>query len=179
MSEPSTVKLVESREVYSCFAFRVREDVIEARGRRLNRQIVVHPGAVAAVPVLPDGRIVMVRQYRHGIRDFLLEVPAGTLEAGEAPEACARREVEEEAGYRAGRMLPLGPYYPSPGICTEIIHLYAALDLTEVGAHPEPDEDLAVEFHPLDELLAMVADGRLRDGKTMVSLIKWRMRGAK
>ena len=173
MPEERATRVVESREVYASNVFRVREDVIELRGRRVSRKIIVHPGAVAALPILPDGRAVMVRQYRHGLGERLLEYPAGTLEPGEAPEACAAREMEEEAGYRAGRIIKLGPYYPSPGICTEIIHLFAATELVKTQSHLEPDEDIELEFHGFDEIVQMIRDGRIRDGKTIAATAMW------
>jgi ADP-ribose pyrophosphatase len=128
---------------------------------------------VGIVSLLDGGRVVLVRQYRHGPRERTLEIPAGTLEPGEAPEACAAREIEEEVGYRAGRLLPMGPFYPSPGICTEVIHLFAATELVEVGARPEPDEDIDIEIYPLEEAMRMSVDGRIRDGKTITALARW------
>ncbi|HOX08858.1 MAG TPA: NUDIX hydrolase [Planctomycetota bacterium] len=176
---PILPRTMSSSEVYAGRAFRVREDVIEAGGRRMNRQVVVHPGAAAVLPVLPDGRAVLVRQYRHALATRLLEIPAGTLEPGEPPEACARREIEEEAGYRVGRIAPLGPVYPAPGISTEIIHLFAATDLSETPARPEPDEDIEVELHPLEEVVRMIADGRICDGKTVTAVARWQWRVAR
>ena len=173
MARDIPFRIVESKEVYSGKAFQVRDDRLEAGGRRFRRQVVVHPGAAAILPLLPDGRVLMVRQYRHGLAERLLEIPAGTLEPGEPPEACARREIEEEAGYRAGRLVPLGPFYPTPGISTEVIHLFAATDLVQAEAHPEPDEDIEVETHALDEVVRMIVDGRIRDGKTIAATAMW------
>ena len=176
MAQDSPGPVIESKEVYAGRAFRVRDDLIEVRGRRVRRQVVVHPGAAAVLPLLPGNRVLLVRQYRHGLGERLLEVPAGTLEPGEAPEQCARREIEEEAGYRAGGLLALGPFYPTPGISTEIIHLFAAAELVQTQAHPEADEDIEVEVHPLDEVVRMIADGRIRDGKTIAAVAKWKWR---
>jgi ADP-ribose pyrophosphatase len=178
MARDIPFRIIESKEVYSGRAFQVRDDLLEAGGRRFRRQVVVHPGAAAILPLLADGRVLLVRQYRHGLAQRLLEVPAGTLEPGEPPEACARREIEEEAGWRAGRLLPLGPFYPTPGISTEVIHLFAATDLVATEARPEPDEDIAVETHPLDEVVRMILDGRIRDGKTIAAVAKWVWSGA-
>jgi len=168
--------MVESREVYAGRAFRVREDVVEMRGRMLRRQVVVHPGAAAVLPLLPDDRVVLVRQYRHAMGRRMLEIPAGTLEPGEPPGECARRELEEEAGYRAGELVPLGEIHPAPGISTEIIHLFAATGLAETPARPEPDEDIEVEVLPLEEVVRMIADGRINDGKTAAAVARWRWR---
>lgn len=177
MSRDQLPRTVESCEVYAGRAFRVREDVIEADGRRMNRQVVVHPGAAAILPLLPDGRIVLVRQYRHALAERFLEIPAGTLEPGEPPAECARRELEEEAGYRAGALAPLGSVCPAPGISTEIIHLFAATELTAVPARPEPDEDIEIELHPLDGVVRMIAAGEIRDGKTVAAVARWRWGG--
>jgi len=177
MPQDDRFRVIESREVYAGRAFRVRDDLVEVRGRRLGRQVVVHPGAAAVLPVMTGDRALLVRQYRHGPGQRLLEVPAGTLEPGEPPEACARRELEEEAGYRAGRLVPLGPFYPTPGISTEIIHLFAAAELVQTQAHPEADEDIEVEVHPMDEVVRMIADGRIRDGKTIAAVAMWKWRG--
>jgi ADP-ribose pyrophosphatase len=173
MTETPEFRILEERVVYSGRIFDVSDGLVEVGGRRLRRQVAVHPGAVGVVPVLADGRLALVRQYRHGPRERTLEIPAGTLEAGEPPETCARRELEEEVGLRAGGMVPLGPFYPSPGICTEVIHLFAATGLEEVRARPEPDEDIEIEFHAVEKAVRMAVDGRIRDGKTIAALARW------
>ncbi len=173
MSHAREFRTVEQKEVYRGKAFRVSDDLVEVAGRRFRRQVAVHPGAVGIVPVLPGGRVALVRQYRHGPRQRTLEIPAGTLEPGEPPEACARREIEEEIGWRAGKLEPLGVMYPSPGICTEVIHLFAATELTETRARPEPDEDIDVEKYSVSAIKEMIVDGRVRDGKTVTAIARW------
>lgn len=176
MAEETGARTLEENTVYSGPIFSVSDDLVEVAGRRFRRQVLVHPGAAGVLPVLPGDRAVMVRQYRHGSRGRTLEIPAGTLEPGESPEDCVRREIEEEVGYRAGRLIPLGSFYTSPGICTELIHLFAATDLIETRACPEPDEDIDVEIHPIEEVKRMIVDGRISDGKTATALARWAWR---
>src|SRR5476649_1209259 len=113
-----------------------------ANGREHDLDFVTHPGAAAVVAVDDAGRVCLVRQYRHGIADFLWEIPAGKLDAGEAPELCAVRELAEETGVSARRWPSLGTYLPAPGIFTEVIHLYLARDLKVGAAAPDADEEL-------------------------------------
>ena len=143
-----------------------------ANGREYDLDFVRHPGAAAVVAVDQAGRVCCVRQYRHGIADFLWEIPAGKLDPGEAPELCAVRELAEETGVRAQRWTPMGRFLPAPGLFTEIIHLFLARDL-EVGApRPDADEELEIEWLPLTEAVAKVQRGEWNDGKTALGL--WR-----
>ena len=135
-------------------------------------EIVRHVGAAAAVPVLPDGRVVLVRQYRHATGGWLLEVPAGKLDPGEEAAACARREVEEETGYRVGRLESLGWIWTSPGFTDERIHLYAAYDLEASVQRLEEDEVLEVVVLPLDRAVAIAVSGEMEDAKTICALLR-------
>jgi len=141
-------------------------------GREYDLDFVRHPGAAAVVAVDGAGRVCVVRQYRHGVTDFLWEIPAGKLDAGEAPQVCAVRELAEETGVTAQRWTNLGLYIPAPGIFTEIIHLFLARDL-EVGTPaPDADEELEIEWLPMADATARVLHGELNDGKTALAL--WR-----
>ncbi len=148
----------------------VTESVDLPNGRRVDLDLLRHPGAAAVVPFLDADRILMIRQYRHATGGELLEIPAGKLDAGEAPEACAVRELEEETGYRAGRIEKLGAIWTSPGFTDEIIHLFAAYDLEPTAQRLEPDE--IIQLVPIR--LADALDG-LRgpvvDGKTATALL--------
>ncbi|HEX4823980.1 MAG TPA: NUDIX hydrolase [Candidatus Polarisedimenticolaceae bacterium] len=136
-------------------------------------EIVHHRGAAAAVPIDADGRVILVRQYRHATASWLLEVPAGKLDhPGESPEACARREVEEEAGFRAGEMVPLGWIWVTPGYSDEKIWLYLARDLTPVPASLEPDEVLTVEPLPLAEAVRQATSGAIVDAKSVCAILR-------
>ena len=121
---------------------------------------------------LPDGTVWCVRQYRYPFSRTLLEVPAGKLEPGEAPELAAARELSEETGLTAGRLQYLGANFTSPGYSEEVLHIYLARDLHRGAAHLDSGEFLNVERHPLEELVQMALDGELCDGKTTVALLK-------
>jgi ADP-ribose pyrophosphatase len=150
----------------------LREDVVQLPdGREAKREIVEHKGAVCIVPVLPDGRVVMVRQFRKPTESDLLEVPAGGLEPGENPIECARRELMEECGYQAGKITPLFEAYLAPGYSTELMYGYLAEDLTPCDTDPDEDENLEIEVFTLDELLPMIDEGSLRDAKTISALL--------
>ena len=144
-------------------------DVLEVEldnGRHARREIVRHPGAVAIWAHAPDGRFVFVRQFRKAIEQELLEIVAGTLEAGETPEACARREIREETGYAVKTLTPLGFIFTAPGFCTEQIFIFYAELAGGGAADPDPDEHLDVVL--LDEAAwkAMMSRGAVQDAKT-------------
>ena len=145
----------------------------DEQGRRVRREVVRHPGAVLVIPCLEGNRVVMVRNERIAVDRRLWELPAGKLEPGEAPRDAAGRELEEETGYRAARIRPLGEFYTSPGFCDELMHVFVADDLHLVGQRLEPGEDIFVETVPVAEALAMIDDGRIRDGKTIAALLMW------
>lgn len=136
----------------------------------VNLEMIRHPGAAAVVPVRDDGRIVMIRQYRHAAGGMIYEIPAGRLDGGEAPLDCAKRELREEAGYEANRWLKLGAIFTTPGFTDEKIHLFLAQELTQVPQDLEADEVIEVEEHPLESLIGMVTRGDLVDGKTICAL---------
>src|ERR1700674_5208008 len=133
-------------------------------GRRLGG------GAVGACD--DSRRVCVVRQYRHGVQDFLWEIPAGKLDVGEPPEVCALRELKEETGVEATRWTSLGRYIPAPGIFTEVIHLYLARDLEIGAASPDADEELELKWLPLDEAIDLVLRGEWNDGKTCMALLR-------
>jgi ADP-ribose pyrophosphatase len=148
------------------------ERLLYANGREYDLDYVRHPGAAAVVAVDDRQRVCLVRQYRHGVLDFLWEIPAGKLDPGEPPEICAVRELAEETGVTAKRWTPLGGFLPAPGIFTEIIHLYLAQDLDVGSAAPDADEDLELQWLPLEEAVERVLSGEWNDGKTAMAL--WR-----
>lgn len=143
-----------------------------ANGREYDIDFVRHPGAAAVVAVDAEHRLCVVRQYRHGIGDFLWEIPAGKLDRGEAPESCAVRELAEETGLTARRWSSLGIYIPAPGIFTEVIHLYLAQDLETGTARPDADEELEVEWLPFEAAVERAASGEWNDGKTAMGLLR-------
>ncbi|MEA3108985.1 MAG: ADP-ribose pyrophosphatase [Gammaproteobacteria bacterium] len=164
---------ISSRSLYRGRIIEVSTEVLRySNGREHELDLVRHPGAAAVVAVDGSDRVCFVRQYRHGIEDFLWEIPAGKLDKGEAPLACAVRELAEETGVTARSWTPLGLYLPAPGIFTEVIHLYLAREL-EVGvATPDVDEELGLEWLPLGEALGRVLRGEWNDGKTAMALVR-------
>ncbi len=132
---------------------------------------VQHPGAVVIVPVLSDDRICLISNFRAAVGETLIELPAGTLEPGEEPIACARRELTEETGYHAGRLQRLHAFYVSPGILHERMYLFTAHDLVEGTPRPQAGEHITRLVVPWNEALAMVVDGRVQDAKTICGIL--------
>ncbi|MFN8540164.1 MAG: NUDIX hydrolase [Thermomicrobiales bacterium] len=166
-------EILQTEEIYRGRKIGVRVDRVRmADGRETTREVVFHPGAVAIVPLLPDGRVIMIRQYRHATGEVLLEIPAGTRDIpGEAPSDTAARELIEETGYRAGTLLHLSDFYTAPGFCNELMSLYLATDLAPGDQNLMDDEAISVEAFSLDEAQALIAAGRIRDAKTIVGLL--------
>ncbi len=160
-----TTPLLEGRK------FRVERWAFDVNGRHLEHDIVVHPGAAVILPVLPDERIVMIYNYRVATGGELLELPAGTLDPGEDPVTCAARELTEETGYRAGRIVPLLSFYSSPGIVSERLHTFLATDLTPGATAHEGTEQIRVAPMTLADALAAIRDGRICDAKTIAALL--------
>lgn len=164
-------KTLETQRIYEGRIINLRVDTVELiTGNTSKREIVEHKGAICLVPVLPDGRIIMVRQFRKPCEKALLEIPAGSLEVGENPEDCARRELQEETNYTTNNITHLFSCYLAPGYSTELIHCYLAEDLVEEGGTPDEDEHLNVELYTLDEVLALCDKGEIQDAKTLAAL---------
>ena len=142
-------------------------------GGEIIRDVVEHPGAAVILPQLDDGRIVLIRNVRRTVGKVLWELPAGTLEPGEAPEACAAREVEEETGYRAGTIAPLTEFFASPGILNERMYGFVATDLVPTAQALDHDEEIEVFPIPPWQVRDMVKDGHIEDGKTIALLLYW------
>ena len=149
----------------------VRESYVDAGGATRTRDIVRHPGAVVIVPLLDDGRVCLIRQFRLSVNQTLIELPAGTLEPPEPPLACAQRELIEETGFRAARFEQVHAFYLSPGILDEKMHLFLATGLTAGDPAREAGEEIDNWLVPLDEAVAMVYRGEIRDAKTIVGLL--------
>lgn len=168
----SHARRLASRRVYSGRVLSLDVDEVEEPGGvRALREVVRHRGSVALLPVHDDGRVTLVRQYRYAVNEELWELPAGRIDAGEAPERAAARELEEECGLRPGRLERLSFHYSSPGFCDEALHLFRATQLDEVPARPEADERIDARRFSLAEAWALIGDGELRDGKTLVALL--------
>ena len=151
----------------------VRLDLAELPdGSTALREVVEHPGGVAVLPLEDDGTVWCVRQFRYPFAETLLEIPAGRLEQGEAPEDAARRELAEETGLTADTLTPLGKQYATPGYCGEVLHVYLARGLHRGEAHPDEGEFLNVEMHTLDALIDLALSDQLPDVKTAVAVLK-------
>ncbi|MDY6914448.1 MAG: NUDIX hydrolase [Planctomycetota bacterium] len=147
-------------------------------GKVIPRDFLHYPGAAIILPVLADGRIVMIQNYRFAVDENLYELPAGILEDGEDPAACAARELTEETGYAAGQIEPLGWFYTAPGTTDERMYTFLATDLTDGRQALESYEEISVEICTGRQVRGMVADGRIHDGKTIVALgLYWLSRG--
>lgn len=155
------------------FSFLV-DDVELPNGHVTRMDIVRHPGAVAIIPILGDGKVVLVRQYRYAAGRELLEIPAGTLEKGEPPLECAARELREETGYEAEDLEPLISCFMAPGYSDEVIHFFTARGLTQVGMDVEPDEDISVVPLNLAEVRRMIRENVIEDAKTVVGILSLR-----
>ncbi len=168
-------KLLARRELWHGSVGRFGEDDIELPdGRRFTLAVLQHPGACAVVPVLPDGRIVMLRQYRWAVHQTLWEIPAGKLDPGESLERCAQRELEEETGYRAGELVSLGSIVTTPGFCDERIHLFLARDLSPGTQALGSNESLVCTPLPFAEVLEMAENGEISDAKSSIALLRAR-----
>lgn len=164
--------LVRSRRIHAGRVLGVRVDEVRLPdGRTAQREVVEHPGAAVVVPLTDTNAVLMVRQYRYAVGEVLLELPAGTLEPGESPLACAQRELAEEVGAEAAHWEPLAVLYPSPGVMTEVMHLYLARDLREGRPRGTDAEDLVVERVALADAVERVRRGEIRDAKSVAGLL--------
>jgi ADP-ribose pyrophosphatase len=168
---------VASRRIYTGRILNLDSDTVRfPDGSHGDLEIIRHPGASAVIPVLDeltsaDPRIVLIRQYRYAADGFVYEIPAGRLDAGESPQACASRELEEEAGYRAEVVTPLVSIFTTPGFTDERIHLFVASRLTAVASRRERDEFLEIVERPLTDVMEMIGRGEIPDAKTMVAML--------
>jgi ADP-ribose pyrophosphatase len=142
-------------------------------GRTIERDVVIHPGAVAILPLLDREHVCLLRNQRPIVAETLWEIPAGTLEPGEAPELAAVRELAEETGYQAGQWRKLGEFFPSPGVLSECTRLFLAQELTPGVMRLEADEQLEPHVVPWAQAIDWALDGTIRDAKTLVALIWW------
>ena len=166
-------RLIERQEV---FAGRLIDLVVDrlrfSTGVEVTREVVLHPAAVAILPVLPDERLLLVKQYRHPVEDHLWEIPAGLIDAGESPLVAAKRELREETGYEAKEWKERVSFFTSPGFTNERITLFEASDLERVGT-PDPHEIDECHAFPLLDLTGMIEESTIRDAKTILAILAW------
>ncbi len=161
---------LSSREVFAGRLLRVRVDEVELRGRVATREVVEHPGAVAILAMTPNDDLVMVKQYRHAAGRMTIEIPAGTLGAGEDPAGCAARELKEETGFTAGTLHRVCSFYTAIGFCTEVLHLFVARELQEGDQEYEDDEEIEVLSMPVSSAMDLIGQGEIMDAKTVAAV---------
>jgi ADP-ribose pyrophosphatase len=165
-------KLLKSEVLYQGKVFRLQRDtVIEPGGVQAERDVIIHPGSVVVLPIFKDGSIVLIRQYRHSVGEFLWELVAGRKEPAETPQAAARRELIEETGYRAKRLRKLMRVVPTPGFVNEWMWIFAAEGLTQGEAQPEEDEKITPRIFTPKQAEQMIERGTLRDAKSICGIL--------
>ncbi len=165
-------KIIRSKVIYDGPVFGIRRDeLIEPGGVRTTREMITHSGSVVVLPVLPDGKIVLIRQYRHAARQFLWELVAGRIDEGESPRKAAARELIEETGYRAKKFRTFLDFFPTPGFLEEKMFILLAEGVSEGIATPEEDEKIVSRVFTRKELEQMIQDRIIRDGKTISGLL--------
>ena len=164
-------KLLSSEQIYSGKVLKLNLDTVALpNGRTTELEILRHPGASAVVPLKDDGRVVLIRQLRHAVGGFIYEIPAGKLDPQEDPRDCAARELEEEIGYRAGSLELLTSIWTAPGFTDEVIHIFQGTNLQQGKQNLDQDEVLEIVEWSLDEAMAKIQDGTIRDAKTIIGL---------
>lgn len=172
-------KTISRRIIYQGRILNLRIDRVKLPGGKISfREIVEHPGAVGIIPLLPDNRIVLVKQYRKPIEKITYEIPAGTLKGKEDIFSCAKRELAEETGYQAGQIKKVLTYYPSPGFCNEILHLFLACNLRKGKIKLDEDELVSVKIVSLKKAEEMIKKGQINDSKSVIALF-WLKGGEK
>ena len=164
--------VLEERGIYSGKVVGLRRDRVRLpNGHVSTLETVVHGPSTAVVPILPDGNILLLRQFRYAARGTILEIPAGVVNPGEDPETCARRELEEETGYTAGGMEPLGGFMLAPGYCDEVIHLFVARDLSPGIQALEPSEVIHLAPYSVEDIEERIRTGEIIDAKTVIGVM--------
>ena len=164
-------EFLDSKKVFAGRVFDVTVDTVREGDQTYVREVVHHRGSAVMLAAFDDGTIALVRQYRHPAVRYLLELPAGTLDDQESPEAGAARELEEELGLVAGKLEKLSEFFVSPGFCEEKMWLYLATDLTETAQRLDDDEMIEVVRLPIERALQMITDGEIEDAKTIIGLM--------
>ena len=167
--------LVDSRWAYQGRVIQLKLNTYQLEGRTKIAEIIHHPGAVVIVPVDEKGRVHLVQQWRRAAQEILIELPAGTLEKGELPEDCAKRELQEEAGFAAKKITSLGGFFNAPGFCNEYLHLFAAEDLYPSPLPPDDDEQIDLLPTPLSVAMRMIEENKIRDAKTIAGLFRYQL----
>ncbi len=171
MTTQDCPQILDSKEIFRGRVFDVTVDTIREGDKTYQRETVHHSGSAVIVPVFEDGTLALVRQYRHPAVRYLLEVPAGTLSHGEAPEEGAARELEEELGFTASSLEKLSEFFVSPGFCEEKMWIYLATGMTKTEQRLEDDELIEVVRMPFSQALNMITTGEIEDAKTIIGIM--------
>lgn len=167
-------KTLSSQTIYEGRAVKLRVDTVQlATGRQTTREIVEHANCVVIVAIDADGKVLLVNQFREAVGKDLLEIPAGSIDPGEAPEAAVSREMQEETGYLPRKVERLGGFYAAPGFCTEYHHLYLATDLVPSQLHAEDTESIKLVRVPLEQIAHLIATDTICDGKSIAGLLTY------
>lgn len=167
--------ILKSENIYRGKIFSIKKDIITLpNGKTTTRETVIHGGAVGMLPVDNNGKILLVRQYRHSAKDMTLEIPAGTIEKGEDPFDCAAREIQEETGYKSNNISFMFKMYSAIGFCNEQLYIYICKDLVESYAEPDEDEFITVERYTIDECISLIGTGKICDSKTIAALYAYK-----
>jgi len=152
--------------------FRI-DEVRLPNGKRGIREYLTHPSAVAVIPIVDRKRILMVRQYRHPVREITWEIPAGKLDPNESILTCVRRELEEETGFKARVYKKLISFWPTPAFSNEVIHIFVAKNLTKGRTNPDEDEFVKAKAWPLEEVFSLIRRGKIKDSKTIIAILAY------
>jgi ADP-ribose pyrophosphatase len=166
-----SIEVINRNTIYHGRAFNVRRDEVRMHNHTVSLDVIEHIGAVTILPLDINERILFVRQYRHATGKELLELPAGTLDPAELPETCALREIREETGYAAGKLIKIGEFFLAPGYSTEYMHVYLATDLYSDPLPGDEDEFISLELIPIKQAYEMALNGDLQDGKSLAALL--------
>ena len=169
--------IVDHQEPYHGKIVTLHVDTVrQSTGIKTLREVVRHPGGVAAIPVLDDSRLLLIRQFRYPIGKYIYEIPAGKLDTGQPPLETIAKELEEETGYRAGTLKHECSFYTTPGISDELIHLFTARDLTPCAQQLEEGEHITLEALTMEECLDKIRSGEIKDGKTILGILWYQMK---
>jgi len=166
-----SIEVIDRRKIFKGRVIDLSIESVIFPKQQVEMECINHPGGAAVVPLVSDGSVVLIKQYRHCIGDTIWEIPAGRLEPGEDPLVCAKRELEEEVGYRAAQVRKLTEIYSAPAYCTEIISIFLATGLTPSTQRLDDDEIIKVVNLPLAEAIAKIKTGEIKDAKTVVGLL--------
>lgn len=170
-AKTTTIRPCKIKRLIKTGIFSVIEKLYKSRNGNFKRTIIKHNGAVAVIPVIGKNKIILLKQFRHTIDDYLYEIPAGTLEKDETPGQCAIRELEEETGYKTRHLKKLFSIYLAPGYSTELLTVFVATHLYKGKFHPEIHENITPEIFSLSELQRMIKKGKIKDAKTLSALL--------